>query len=284
VKIAPRSLFVIIFAFCIAMTGTLRAQPITPLRGQANFLRADSSTTSFHLHEAKIVAVPVSLRERLLRKLTNPNFAILFVALGSLLIYLEFNLPGSIIPGTFGAFLVLLGGFGLSLSPLNHSALLLILAAFVMIGLEVSVYSHGILAFVGTIFLVLGLATLTDNTIPELKVRFAIALAVGLGFSTISVGLGWIALRARRNKVLISSQAMIGNLAVTRTPLSPTGQVEVRGELWQASLEGTPELPTGATVRIRAITGLQLIVEPTLIIQTGSPRSSPTAGLASKVN
>ena len=283
-KIALRSLVVMIFAFCVAMTGTLRVQPVTPLRGQANFLRADSSTTSLHLQEAEMVAIPLSLRERLLSKLTNPNIAILFVALGSLLVYLEFNLPGTIIPGTLGAFLVLLGGFGLSLLPLNYSALLLILAAVVMIGLEVSVYNHGILAFVGTICLVLGLATLIDSTIPELRVRFAIAFAVGLGFSTISVGLGWIALRARRNKMLTGSQAMIGNLAFSRTPLSPMGQVEIRGELWQARLEGMPELPTGATVRIRSITDLHLIVEPTLIVQSNAPRSGPTAGLTSKVN
>ena len=247
-------------------------------------LRADGSTTSLHLHEAEIVAIPFSLRERLLSKLANPNIAILLMALGGLLIYLEFNLPGTIVPGTLGVFLVLLGGFELSFLPLHHSALLLILASVVMIGLEVSVFSHGILAFVGTISLVLGLSTLVDGPIPQHRVRFAMALAVGLGFSCISVGLGWIALRARRNKVLTGSRAIIGNLAVTRTPLSPTGQVEVRGVLWQARLEGMPELPTGATVRIRSITDLHLIVEPTLIIQTGTPRSGPTSGLASKVN
>lgn len=144
-----------------------------------------------------------------------------------------------------------------------------------MIGLEVSFYSHGILAFAGIISLVLGLATLVDGPIPELRVRFAIALAVGFGFGSISVGLGWIALRARRNKVLTGSQAMIGNLAITRTPLSPIGQVEVRGELWQARLEGLSELPTGVVVRIRAISGLQLVVEPTSILSTDTGLSGP---------
>ena len=256
---------------------------LTALDGH-KLLRFDGSTTTLRLHGAEIVVTPSTLREQLLSKLTNPNFAVLLIALGGLLIYLEFNLPGTIVPGTLGAFFVLLGGFGLDLLPLHHSALLLILAALIMIGLEVSFYSHGILAFAGIISLIFGLATLVDGPIPELRVRLAIALAVGLGFGSISVGLGWIALRARRNKVLTGSQAMIGKLAVTRTPLAPTGQVEVRGELWQARLEGPSELPTGATVRIRAIADLQLVVEPTSILSTDAGLASPPAEPLSKVN
>jgi membrane-bound serine protease (ClpP class) len=256
---------------------------LTALDGR-ELLRFDGATTTLRLHGAKIVVTPSTLREQLLSKLTNPNFAVLLIALGGLLIYLEFNLPGTIVPGTLGAFFVLLGGFGLNLLPLHHSALLLILAALIMIGLEVSFYSHGILALAGIISLIFGLATLVDGPIPELRVRLAIALAVGLGFGSISVGLGWIALRARRNKVLTGSQAMIGKLAVTRTPLVPIGQVEVRGELWQARLEGLSELPTGVTVRIRAIAGLQLVVEPTSILSTDTGLARPPAEPLSKVN
>ena len=216
--------------------------------------------------------------------LTNPNLAVLLIALGGLLIYLEFNVPGTIVPGTLGAFCVLLGGFGLNLLPLHHSALLLILAALVMIGLEVTFYSHGILAFAGIISLILGLATLVEGPIPELRVSLAIALAVGLGFGSITVGLGWIALRARRNKVLTGTQTMIGKLAIARTPLSPDGQVEIRGELWQAHLEGPSEVSIGATVRIRDVDGLQLIVEPTSVSQAGAHTSDPPAIAPGKVN
>ena len=182
-------------------------------------------------------------------------------------------MPGTIIPGTLGVFFVLLGAFGLNLLPLHHSALLLILAALVLIGLEVNFYTHGILALTGIASLVLGLATLVDSPIPELRVRFAIALAVGLGFGCITVGLGWIALCARRNKVLTGSQAMVGKLAIARTPLSPAGQVEVRGELWQALLESPSALPAGATVQIRAVDGLQLIVEPASILPNNTQSS-----------
>ena len=55
---------------------------------------------------------------------------------------------------------------------------------------------------------------------------------------------------------------MIGGTAIARTPLNPTGQVEIRGELWQASLRGQTSLSVGSAVHVRSIEGLVLIVEP----------------------
>jgi len=70
-----------------------------------------------------------------------------------------------------------------------------------------------------------------------------------------------IALLARQNKSLVGPQAMIGSVAVAHTPLAPSGQVEVRGELWQATLEAGGYLPAGATVIVRGVQGLELLVE-----------------------
>ena len=117
-------------------------------------------------------------------------------------------------------------------------------------------------AVAGIASLVFGLATLVDGPIPELRVHLATALGAGLGFGTISFGLAWIALRARRGKVLTGPQAMIGGTAVVRTPLCPTGQVEIRGELWQASLRGQESLDVGSLVSVRDLDGLTLVVEP----------------------
>jgi len=57
-------------------------------------------------------------------------------------------------------------------------------------------------------------------------------------------------------------QAMIGATAIAQTPLNPSGQVEIRGELWQATLRGEASLPPGATVIVKSVEGLTLIVEP----------------------
>jgi membrane-bound serine protease (ClpP class) len=223
--------------------------------------RFDGALDTLHLRGATIVATPPSLRERLLSQLTNPDFAVCLIVLGGLLIYLEFNVPGTIVPGAIGTLFVLLGLFGLDLLPVRHTAVVLLLAALVMIVLETKFASHGILALAGTVSLVFGLATLVDGPIPELRVHLGVALGAGIGFGLISFGLAFIALRARRNKVLLGPQAMVGGTAIARTPLAPTGQVEIRGELWQASLRGRPSLPAGAAVLVRDVEDLTLIVE-----------------------
>lgn len=224
--------------------------------------RFDGSTRTLHLQGAQIVTTAPSLRERLLSQLTNPDIAVLLLVLGGLLIYLEFNVPGTVVPGTIGTLFVLLSLFGLNLLPIRHTSIALLLVAIVMMVLEAKYGSHGVLAIAGIACLVFGLATLVDGPIPELRVHTATAVGAGLGFGVITFGLVWIAVRARRSKVLTGPQAMIGGTAIVRTPLCPTGQVEIRGELWQASLRGQASLPVGSAVHVRSIEGLLLIVEP----------------------
>jgi membrane-bound serine protease (ClpP class) len=223
--------------------------------------RFDGTTQTLCLQGAQIVATAPSQRERLLSKLTNPDIAVLLLVLGGLLIYLEFNVPGTVVPGSIGTLFVLLGLFGLNLLPIRHTAIVLLIAAVVMMVLETKFTSHGVLAMAGITSLIFGLATLVDGPIPELRVHLGTALGAGLGFGTISFGLAWIALRARRGKVLTGPQAMIGGTAIVRTPLCPTGQVEIRGELWQASLSGQETLPVGSLVSVRSLEGLVLVVE-----------------------
>ncbi len=237
------------------------ASLLTALDGR-EIHRFNGTTQTLHLQGATIVTTAPSLRERLLSQLTNPDIAILLLVLGGLLIYLEFNVPGTVVPGSLGTLFVLLSLFGLNLLPIRHTAIVLLLAAVVMMVLEAKFGSHGVLALAGIVSLVFGLATLVDGPIPELRVHTATAVGAGLGFGTISFGLAWIALRARRGKVLTGPQAMIGGTAIVRTPLNPTGQVEIRGELWQASLRGPASLAVGSSVSVRSIEGLVLIVEP----------------------
>jgi membrane-bound ClpP family serine protease len=74
---------------------------------------------------------------------------------------------------------------------------------------------------------------------------------------------GLVAMRARRNKRLLGPHAMVGKIAVALTPLAPTGQVEVRGEIWQASVAaGAGDVAAGTQVVVRGVDGLTLTVSP----------------------
>jgi membrane-bound serine protease (ClpP class) len=225
--------------------------------------RFDGSAHTLHLTGFTLRSVAPSFRESFLTRLTDPNLAVLLLIAGVLLIYLEFHVPGTIIPGSLGAFFVLLALFGLNLLPVSHTAIALVLAGAALMLAEFKLASHGILAFAGIVSLVFGLATLVDAPIREMQVHPSTAIAAGCGFGAITFLLAWLALRARRNKVLLGPQAMIGKLAVARTTLAPSGQVEVRGELWQATLrDSSGSVTAGHSVLILEAEGLRLLVEP----------------------
>ena len=239
-----------------ALLAALDGQTITRFTG---------APVQLHLHAAHVYAVPPSLRERLLTRLTNPNLAVLLLVFGALLIYIEFHAPGTVIPGALGTLCVLLALFALNLLPIAHFAVLLLVAALLLILLEVKFPSHGLLALTGTAALTIGLLTLVDGP-PGQRVHPSVAIAVGVGFGSITFLLAALAARARRNKTRLGPTAMLGLVGTVRTALDPAAsrwQVQVRGELWQAEA-ASPELPLqpGQQVRVEAVRGLVLLVHP----------------------
>ena len=221
--------------------------------------RFDGSSVVLHTRDARLVAVEPTLREKILDRLTDPNLAVLVLVIGALLIYVEFNTPGTIVPGTLGTILVLLAIFSLNLLPVRYTSVMLLVAAFVLLILEAKFATHGVLAAAGILSLVIGALTLVDAPIPELRVHLATALSTGLAFGLITVFLLRLAIRARRSKSRMGGDAMIGLIAVVTQPLAPSGQVMVNGELWQA--ESAVPAALGDQVRVRGLRDLTLLVE-----------------------
>ena len=76
----------------------------------------------------------------------------------------------------------------------------------------------------------------------------------------ISAVLVRFAVMARRSKAITGQEGMMGELAVARTDLAPEGKVLVHGEIWTA--RSAQPVATGSRVRVRAVEGLKLVVEP----------------------
>lgn len=202
----------------------------------------------------------LTLKERILAYIMDPNVAFILLAIGALALYAEFNHPGAVVPGTVGVIFILLAAFALNLLPVRHAALLMILAAFILFGLEAKFATHGVLGIGGIVMLTLGALMLVDAPIPEMRVRLLTALAVSIPVGLITIFLMSIALKARRNKVVTGSQGMIGEVGIARTPLAPQGKVFVHGELWDAV--SLVNVAAGESVVVRNVNGLQLQVEP----------------------
>jgi membrane-bound serine protease (ClpP class) len=210
--------------------------------------RLDGAKQVLHLAGARIVVVKPTLREDLLGWLVNPNIALLMLVGGALLIYLEFNTPGTIVPGALGTLMVLLAIFGLNLLPIRYTAVLLLVAALGLLVLEAKVGGHGALAIAGIVCLTFGMLTLVAAPVPEIAVSPLVALSVSAAFGVITVFLLRLVIRARRSKSRLGVDAMVGSTAQAMEPLEPEGHVLVEGEIWRAV--ATEPVAKGAALRV----------------------------------
>lgn len=217
----------------IDLTAANDAQLLAQLDGRI-VVRLDGTRQMLHLSGARLEEFRPSMRDHLLGWLVNPNIALLFLVGGALLVYLEFNVPGTIVPGALGTVMVLVSVFALNLLPIRFTALLLLLAAAVLLLLEAKFGGHGVMAVAGIFCLGFGLLTLVSAPVPEMGVNPWLAFAASAGFGGITVFLARLALRARTNKYRLGADALVGRSAVALEPLALEGHVLVEGEIWLA--------------------------------------------------
>jgi membrane-bound serine protease (ClpP class) len=234
------------------------AELIRQLDGR-EITRFDGQKQQLHLTGATVVPFELSLRQRILVALSDPNVALIFLALGAIGIYAEFSAPGMILPGVFGAICAVLALAAISVLPISWLGASLLVLAAIFFALEIKVPSHGVLTTGGAIALVLGAMLLIDSPIPEMRIHLSTALAVALPFALITTFLLTIAIRARKNKVATGLEAMIGKLGVAVEELNPTGRVMAHGEYWNAS-SAVPIHP-GEHVKVVALNGFELKVD-----------------------
>lgn len=243
----------------IDLTASSDADLIAQLNNR-EVTRIDGNKQTLHLANAQIRLLRPTLREDLLDWLVNPNIALLLLVGGALLIYLEFNIPGTIVPGSLGTLMVLMGIFGLNLLPIRYTAVMLLIAAVVLLVLEAKFGGHGALAIAGIVCLTLGMMTLVAAPIPQLDVSPEVAFGVSIAFGLITVFLLRLAIRARHNKTKLGIDALIGRTASTMEPLAPEGHILVEGEIWRAVAD--EPIAAGASVRVTGHNEYLLHVTP----------------------
>lgn len=222
--------------------------------------RFNGETATLNLAGQVIRNYEMTLKQRILGYLMDPNVAFILLAIGVLALYAEFNHPGAVVPGTVGVVFILLAIFALNILPTRFAAVVMILAAFVLFALEAKFASHGVLGIGGIVTLTVGGLLLVDGPIPEMRVRFWTALAVSLPLGAITVFLMTIALKARANKVTTGPQGMIGEVGLAQTDLDPCGKVFVHGEIWDA--RARQRVSAGKRVVVKSVHDLEVEVDP----------------------
>jgi membrane-bound serine protease (ClpP class) len=223
--------------------------------------RFNGTMTVVRTADAVIRTMEMSRRQRFLSAIAHPQIAYILLTLGLLGLTVEFWNPGAIAPGVAGGVCLLLAFFALQILPVNTTAVLLVVFGVALLLLEVKVPSFGALGIGGTVSLVIGSVMMT-RTVPGVAVPLRFIIPVALSVAGILLFLGRLGLQAQRQRPVTGAEALIGLLGRVRTPVTPdaAGQIDVRGEIWRA--ESTVPLGAGDSVRVTAVDGLTLMVQP----------------------
>ncbi len=226
----------------------LDGREVTLLSGQVVTLNTENTDINY---------IDMGVIERFLFIISDPNIAYILLSLGMLGIFFEFASPGTIIPGVVGAICLFLAFYSLGMLPVNYAGVILIVLAFALFVADIFIASHGLLTLGGIASLSVGSVMLLGDPM------FHINRGLIAGVIVVIVLFFAFVLRAvvlsRRAQQQTGREAMVGKVAVARTPLDPSGTVFVRGERWEAILDQGRAEP-GEEVLITKIEGLKMWV------------------------
>ena len=210
--------------------------------------------------DQEVILLEMTLRQKILSSIADPNMALLLGVLGLLGLYLEFTNPGLMAPGIMGGICFILALLGFSLLPINFIGVLLILLAVGLFIAELMVSGFGVFGVGGIVAMTFGLLVLIDAPNPEVRIHWSAALAVAGSFAMIMVFLLRLTIRSIREKVILGTGSLEGSIGQARTQVNQEGgKVFVNGEWWQAVCESPIEV--GAQVRVVGARNLVLTVE-----------------------
>lgn len=219
-----------------------------------------SRSVKLDLADATVRVYEMTLGQRILNLLSDPNIVYLLLMAGLIGLYFEFAHPGAIFPGVAGAICLLLALASFQVLPVNVSGLLLILLGVAMLIAEAFVTSYGILGLGGVVALVFGSLLLIDTSKTNLVVNRQIIYGAAAALSSIILSLGYLLARERRKVARTGLEALVGEVGVVRDPIRPgaAGTLFVHGELWRATSDEA--LGAGAQATVVSVHGLEVRV------------------------
>lgn len=212
---------------------------------------------------ATTIFFKLGLIERLLHTAASPPVAYLLFVIGLALLIFEFFTAGIGIAGVVGALCVVLGSHGLATLPLRGASLVVMLIAMFALAIDVQV---GIPRF----FTGLGLLLFTISSVTLFRpsdggdVRLSwLTLACGIATISLAFVVGMPSMvRTRFATPTIGREWMIGNIGVAVGAINPLGVVRIHEANWRARTNRSTPIDDGQELRVAAIDGVTLEVEP----------------------
>ncbi|HUK66740.1 MAG TPA: nodulation protein NfeD [Anaeromyxobacteraceae bacterium] len=229
-------------------------------------VEAGSRHLAFRSKDARIEPLEMTVRQKTLGFLANPNVAALLMLLGTLGIALELYHPGSLAPGIIGGLCLFLAFLAMRVIPVNAGAVVLLLAGVGLLVAEAYVTTHGLAGTAGAVCILVGTLLFIDKSSPEYRFDpgaftlsplvvwpTPLALAALLAFVAYKIA------SSRRSRLVLGPQGLVMDRGEALSEVGPAGgEVFVHGEYWRARADEV--IPRGTRVRVAKVDGLVLTV------------------------
>ena len=242
-------------------------------RDVIDFVAKDLSTLVQELHGREVVVndqavtldtqgasinrLPMNSIEGFLHTITDPNIAFLLMTIGLNAIIFELSQPGGYFSGVIGAICLVLALFSLGVLSVNWTGLIFVALAFILLIADVKAPTHGILSAMGVVSFILGSMILFSSPFAQVSIFLVVSVGLITGIFFAFVVAKVVGIHKRRPSTGL--EGLIGQPAVARTDLNPSGTVFLKGELWQAVASGGT-VRKGEQVEITAVNGFTLQV------------------------
>lgn len=224
-------------------------------------------TTDSGTVQRTTVAVPrfakLGLAQQLLHTVASPEVAYLMFLVGLALLIFEFFTAGVGVVGVVGAACVVLACYGLAELPARWWAVGLLVAAMLAFAVDVQVGIPRFWTGVGIALTVVGSLWLfapVDGT--SLRPSW-LSLIAGIGGTMLAFITGMPSMtRTRFSTPTVGREWMIGSEGVASSAIDPDGLARIGDAEWRARTNRATAIAAGEPLRVAAIDGVVLEVEP----------------------
>lgn len=225
-------------------------------------IKLDSGrTATLATRDAAVEEIAPDWRHDILALLSNPQVAMVLMMIGIYGLFFEFTSPGFGVPGVAGLICLLLALYAFQLLPVNWAGVALIALGAALMLAEAFVPSFGVLGIGGIVAFVTGGLLLFDRDIPGYGLPLPFLIGCALFSALVLIATGMFAVRSRRRSIVSGAEYMLGADGQVISASGNSGYAHIQGERWQISSRA--ELTPGQRVRVIALNGLTLEVEPT---------------------
>jgi membrane-bound serine protease (ClpP class) len=193
--------------------------------------------------------------------LLGPATAFFLFVAGLALIVFEFFAASVGFAAAVGGVCVICAGYGFAGLPVRWWAIALLVLASLAFAVDAQAGGLGAWTGIGAVSLVAGSIFLYGGD-PELRPAWWLLALVVLGASVFYVFAIPPFIRARFSTPTIGREGMVGEMGMAAVAIEPDGVVEIRDARWRAHTNRATPIPAGAPVRVVAVEGVMLEVEP----------------------